>query len=281
MSRSIPSLLVIGVAAAVAVGCAGPAPAPIVAPSAAPLPAPSAAPLPAPSAAPLPAPSAVPGPVPSAGAERAVPVYYVAQTAAGPRLQREFHRVAGDDPPSAAVREMLAAPTGSDPDYRNPWPAGTALRAPVTRAGGTITVELSNPAPSDLAAQQVVFTVQGALGSSDPVRLNGTVVRRGDPYALRNLVQIDAPIEGATSASPLVVTGEAAVFEAVLHWEVLRGGTGIRTGVAGTAEGQVFAPFRFTLDLPAGTYTVKISEDDPSAGAGRPVTSDDRTVTIR
>src|SRR6476661_1095846 len=85
-----------------------------------------AAVAPAPTTAPLP--STAPA---DDGQERALPVYYVAQTAAGPRLQREFHRLPAADPAGAAVRDMLARPTGTDPDYRNPWPAGTTLRGPV------------------------------------------------------------------------------------------------------------------------------------------------------
>jgi hypothetical protein len=221
-----------------------------------------------------------------AAAERALPVYYVAETAAGPRLQREFHRLPAADPGTTAVREMLAHPTGTDPDYRNPWPAGAALRGPVASTADAITVDLTAAPPSELAAQQLVFTVQGALGSTTPVRLlangvpTGPPIPRGDPYALRSLVQIDAPAEGTSASSPLAVTGEAAVFEATLHWTVLSGSTTVRTGVTSTAEGQTFAPFRFSLDLPPGRYTVRISEDDPSDGAGRPVLTDDRTVTV-
>ena len=226
------------------------------------------------------------GPAPEAAGERALPVYYVAQTAAGPRLQREFHRLPAADPGTAAVREMLAHPTGTDPDYRNPWPAGTALRGPVASSADAITVDLTAAPPSELAAQQLVFTVQGALSETTPVRLlhdgvpTGPPIPRGDPYALRSLVQIDAPADGTSAASPVAVTGEAAVFEATLHWTVLSGSTTVRTGVTSTAEGQTFAPFRFSLDLPPGRYTVRISEDDPSDGAGRPVLTDDRTVTV-
>jgi Immunoglobulin-like domain of bacterial spore germination/Sporulation and spore germination len=224
-------------------------------------------------------------PAPAAG-ERALPVYYVAQTAAGPRLQREFHRLPAADPATAAVREMLAHPTGTDPDYRNPWPAGTTLRGPVASTADVITVDLTAAPPSELAAQQLVFTVQGALGATTPVQLRedgvptGPPIPRGDPYALRSLVQIDAPADGTSAASPVAVTGEAAVFEATLHWTVLSGSRTVRTGVTSTAEGQTFAPFRFSLDLPPGRYTVRISEDDPSDGAGRPVLTDDRTVTV-
>ena len=233
------------------------------------------------STSPTPEPAA---PTSMNAAERALPVYYVAQTAAGPRLQREFHRLPAADPGTAAVREMLAHPTGTDPDYRNLWPVGATLRAPVTSTPDAITVDLSVAPPENLAAQQLVFTVQGALGVTTPVRFLrdgiplGPPVERGDPYALRSLVQIDQPADGTSTTSPLVVTGEAAVFEATLHWSIAQDGHTVRTGA--TEEGQAFAPFRFTVDLPAGRYVVRISEDDPAGGAGRPVLTDDRTVTV-
>lgn len=263
-------------------GCAGPA---VVAPSAPDAPAPTTT---APTSAPAPA-------------ERALPVYFVAETDSGPRLQREFHRVATDDPASDAVREMLAGAV--DPDYRTPWPAGTALRAPVDVAGGVITVDLTGVTPgaqvgtagAELTVQQLVYTVQAALQTTDPVRilldgepveeLFGAVdtagpVPRADLYATRSLVQIDAPDHGATVPGPLVVTGEAAVFEATLPWEVLRDGVVVASGVTGTAEGQVFAAFSFSVDLPPGDYVVRITEDDPSGGEGRPPLSDDKAVTV-
>lgn len=257
---------------------------------------------PAPTPAPTPAPAATP-----AGAdapEHALPVYYVVETPVGPRLQREFHRVAGTDDGSDAVREMLASPTGQDPDHRSPWPAGTRLREPVAADGGVITVDLTGlttgaqvgTAGAEMAVQQLVHTVQGALGSTDPVRilldgapvdeLFGAVdtsgpVRRGDPYATRSLVQIDAPAHGAVVGRIVEVTGEAAVFEATLLWDVSRDGEVVASGFTTTAEGQRFAPFAFTVELEPGEYVVRISEDDPSGGEGRPVMTDDRTVTVR
>jgi hypothetical protein len=232
----------------------------------------------------------------------ALPVYYVAETAAGFRLQREFHRVPSADPPSDAVREMLARPTGIDPDYRNPWPAGTTLRAPVRTTDGEIVVDLTGLGPAqvgtelaELAVQQLVFTVQGALQKTDPVRilvdgqqvdeLWGAVdisqpVRRGDAYALRSLVQIDAPAHGATVGRVVEVTGEAAVFEATVHWEVLRDGAVVRSGFTSTSEGQRFAPFAFEVTLDPGQYVVRIREDDPSGGEGRPVLTDDKAITV-
>lgn len=236
----------------------------------------------------------------------ALPVYYVVETAAGARLQREFHRVPSEDPPSDAVREMLRSPTGTDPDYRNPWPAGTALRGPVERDGDVIIVDLTGlgpaqvdpahigAAPAELAVQQLVFTVQGALQSTDPVQVlvDGNEVdelwgvdtvrpvERGDSYALRSLVQIDAPAHGARVGRDVEVSGEAAVFEATLLWEVLRDGTVVRSGSTTTAEGQRFAPYSFEVALEPGDYTVRVLEDDPSGGEGRAPATDDKTITV-
>ncbi|WP_433276489.1 GerMN domain-containing protein [Pseudonocardia xinjiangensis] len=239
----------------------------------------------------------------TAGETAAVPVYYVADTPAGPRLQREFHRVPSDDRASAAVREMLAEPTGTDPDYHSYWPSGTTLRTPVRVEGATIVVDLAGadgapPSPelAELTVQQLVFTVQGALQSADPVRilvdgkpvarLWGTVptaepVRRGDDYALRSLVQIDGPADGAVVGREVEVTGEAAVFEATVLWQVLRDGAVVRSGVTSTSEGQRFAPFAFTVALAPGDYVVRVLEDDVSGGEGRPVLTDDKSVTVR
>lgn len=273
--------------AVVAAGCTSTVPVPVV---------PSAG---APGTAASPAP-ATPTAEPDRGDRVAVPVYYVVETPAGFRLQREFHSLVTDDRASAAVRELLASPTGTDPDYRSHWPRGTTLREPVRRDGGTIVVDLADvgqvdPDLAELTVQQLVFTVQGALQETDPVRilvdgatvprLWGTVdtsgpVERGDPYALRSLVQIDSPADGTQAGREVEVRGEAAVFEATVLWEVLRDGDLVRKGVASTAEGQRFAPFAFTVTLEPGEYTVRVREDDPSDGEGRPGLSDDKRITV-
>ena len=226
--------------------------------------------------------AADPGP---AAAAQALPAYFVADTAAGIRLQREFHQVTTTDPASDAVREMIAAPT--DPDYRTLWPAGTSLRSPVKVDGDAIVVDLTGPAkPDGMALQQLVFTVQGALQSTLPVQLMidgaavGKPVARGDDLAMRSLVQIDSPANGASVGREVVVQGEACVFEATLLWEVRQGGEVVKSGVAATAEGQRFSPYSFTVTLGPGRYEVRVSEDDPSGGEGRPVMTDTKTITV-
>ncbi len=245
-----------------------------------------------------------PPPSTSTGAPRALAIYYVANTAVGPRLYREFHAVPRrDDAASDAIREMLSNPTGRDPDYGSYWPAGTDLRSPVQHESGVITVDLTQPAltaqvGSELAektVQQLVYTVQAALQNSDPVRIlvdgkpvdelwghvsTAEPVRRADPYATRSLVQIDEPAYGAQVARTVEVTGEAAAFEATVPWQVLRNGQLVQSGFATSLEGQRFAAFSFTLTLEPGEYVVQLVEDDPSGGAGRPPFTDTKTIIV-
>lgn len=254
---------------------------------------------------PPPAPPSFPAsPPPTPGGSSALPVYYVADTPAGLRLYREFRRVPTTDPASDAVREMLATPIGVDPDYRNLWPAGTALHAPVSVADGVITVDLTEEAldgsglgtpAAQAAVHQLLFTVQGALQSTAPVRLlvagepvaelwgavaTAEPIPRPDQYAVRSLVQIDSPANRARVGTEVEVTGEAATFEATVPWEVRQDGEVVQSGFATAAEGQRFSRFSFTVTLEPGEYVVRVTEDDPSGGEGRPPLSDDKQITV-
>ena len=58
-----------------------------------------------------------------------------------------------------------------------------------------------------------------------------------------------------------------------------RRGRAVRQSTS-TAEGQRFAPYAFSVELPPGDYEIRVAEDDPSDGAGRPVMTDTRRVTV-
>jgi hypothetical protein len=248
-----------------------------------------------------PTPTSTPTPTPTA-APTVVPVYYLVDTRAGLRLAREAATVTGADPVRAAVGRMIRG--ADDPDYTTTWNPGTRVLG-VDRSGPAIVVDLSAEARtadvgSEGAArmiQQLVHTVTGAAGADTaPVLLTiegepagdlwGAVswtepVGREDPLAVRQLVQIDEPVEGAATGSPVTVTGEAAAFEANVPWRVLdAAGAEVTSGFATTTEGQTFAPFAFTVELAPGTYTVEISEDDPSDGEGGTPMTDTRTITV-
>ncbi|MGZ8751014.1 MAG: hypothetical protein ACXWYP_09080, partial [Pseudonocardia sp.] len=65
-------------------------------------------------------PSVTAPPGESPATQQALPLYYVADTPAGPRLAREFRRLpVGTDRGTAAVTALLAAPTGTVPGHRN------------------------------------------------------------------------------------------------------------------------------------------------------------------
>lgn len=228
-------------------------------------------------------------------------VYYMVDTRAGLRLAREPHDLVGEDPGTEAVEAMIAG--ADDPDYNSPWNPDTEVLG-VTRAAEAITVDLSSDAltanigseGAALMIQQLVYTVTEAVDEEASVQLLidgeapgdlwGVVrwdepVDRDDPLDVRALVQIDTPREGATTASPVAVEGDAAAFEANVPWRVLdESGAEVESGFTMTSEGMTFAPYSFTVELEPGTYTVEISEDDPSGGEGGTPTTDTRTVIV-
>jgi hypothetical protein len=244
-----------------------------------------------------------PSPEPTeTAAEQTVTAYYVTDTRAGLRLARETRDVTGDDPLVAAVEAMIAGP--DDPDYATGWAPGTEV-LDVTEDAGTFTVDLSAEARTAnigsegaaLMIQQLVWTVtdtaddEGAgvvltIEGEPAGELWGAVswdgpVMREDALDVRVLVQIDTPAEGATVGSPVTVSGEAAVFEANLPWAVLdESGEEVQRGFTMTAEGQTFAPYSFEVELEPGTWTIVITEDDPSDGEGGEPMTDSRTITV-
>ena len=237
---------------------------------------------------------------PSAEPTEAVGVYYLIDNGTDLRLAREFRQVSGD-PVVGAVQSMIAGPL--DPDYVTTWNPGTEVLS-ITRADAGFTVDLSADARTAnvgspgaaLMIQQLVHTVTAAAGENLPVllliegqpagELWGAViwdepVSRAPALEVRLLVQLNSPGEGDRVSSPVVVTGEAAVFEATLPWKVLdTAGAVVKEGTAMTEEGMTFSPFRFEVALDPGSYVVQITEDDPSDGEGGPLDTDSRSIVV-
>ncbi len=242
----------------------------------------------------------------------AIPVYFAGDTADGPGLYREFESVADPQPDalSAAVNLSVAG-TAADPDYSSLWPAGTTVRATWVE-GGTVMVDLlgdnlvdlpagMDAAAANIALQQVVYTAQAVLQNRVPVQflVNGsrvpTVLGEASAEPLTNAgvlatlahVSLTTPEEGATvSGGTLKVSGVANSFEANVICGVLDGGHafGDNPFTASGWQGDKLFPFEGTIDvssIPAGTYTLVCSTDDPSGGAeGNGPDTDTRTITL-
>lgn len=248
-------------------------------------------------------PSAEPTPTqPPATSEFTVPVYFLQDTSAGIRLDREFHLVQATDAATGALTAMLSS-RSQDPSSTSPWNPSSSVIS-VNESDGQIRVDLTGNAASggsvgaegaEMAVQQLVYTVTAALQASKPVLIlldgqpadlwghvsTSDPITRADPLDVRKLVQINDPAFGATVGRNVTVNGEAAVFEATLPWRLMQDGAEVQSGFAMTAEGQTFAPFEFTLAaLEPGEYTIIITEDDPSGGEGRAAMTDVHDFTV-
>jgi hypothetical protein len=220
-----------------------------------------------------------------------VPAYFIGDTPRGERLFREFDTVAGSDALQGALDRIQRPP--SDPDYVTAWAQGSFDSAQVS--GDTIEVEVGSVDvdTSALAAQQLVYTLQGAIGQRLPVQL----VRDGEPTGapltaqpqndVLNLVSISDPAEGEAYHGSFTARGRANSFEATVHWEIqTEGGRVVREGFA-TASGWMdrLYPWETEIDLTGlryGFYTFVVRQDDPSGGAeGSQPAVDTRTIIVR
>ncbi len=220
-----------------------------------------------------------------------LPVYRlgpVAPKSATLRLFREFtaHEVGTPATPddrglAALVSAMGPAPDGSA--YVAPWASVTPLA--VTVGADRITVRLSaglSAVAGDearLAVQQLVWTVQGAVGQGLlPVAFEladgAAEVAPGQPTGrtysqptgaavLQDVapVWVDDPTRGsAVAAGPLTVTGVASTFEAAVSWQLLSGGKPVQSG-ATTADAAAPARGAYAFDtkpLTAGDYVIRV-----------------------
>lgn len=241
---------------------------------------------------------------PEASAATAVPVYWVGKTVGidtppGVRLYRTFTRINGR-PAYEAVRLMTAG-RPNDPDYQSLWTG--ARVGSVTSTADVITVDFEqlprrtlSPDVAHLASQQLVYTVQAALGESRPVfvtvsgkpaaQLFGVMAKqplvRAPALDVQAFVWITSPENNAVVRPPFKVTGIAAAYEAQLNWRVVsvRSRSVVAEGPAMTTEAFKHTPYTFTVkDLPAGTYTLEVFET--SAEDGRPTSTDTKTFVVK
>lgn len=241
-------------------------------------------------------------------------IFYGGKTAHGYKLFAENHVLKPSNLLLDAVLEATQV-SPKDPDYRTLWPAEVKV-ADVRFTGvsptdgsdpNVIEVFLAGPAeqrPAGLSAKDamlaieaVVRTAQAAYGSPAPVEFLTatseapaqltTVLGQNGPFAAGNdddvmaPVQITSPANEATvKAGPVTVEGRAATFEANVVWEVTVGGDAvIANGHTTAAECCTLSPYRFTVNLSPGTYTIVVHDTDES-GAGGPVNQDTKEIVV-
>jgi hypothetical protein len=222
---------------------------------------------------------------------QSVPIYWVGKTVgnttgAGIRLYRTFSRVSGR-PAYEAVR-LLTDARSDDPDYYTLW-RGAAVSS-VTRSDGVVTVDFKvlpkqqlDPDVAEVAVQQLVYTVQGALGdSSQKVQVTeqgragstlfgqvdtSTPFSRAQAADVQALVWITSPVNGEAIKNLLTVEGVASAFEAQVNWQAIN----LKTrqtlkNFTMTKEGQKLSPFLFTTKLGPGQWQIEAYLVSPEDG---------------
>jgi Immunoglobulin-like domain of bacterial spore germination/Sporulation and spore germination len=237
-----------------------------------------------------------------------VAAYFLGETGRGPKLYREFQHEKGADVGSAAVTAVLGG--ADDGDYTSPWQGlglgvnsvdGNADLVTIDLAADDLT-KLQRPAGMDdatanLAIEQLMRTAQGALKAgrapvqflADGKHVNEILgVPTSEPLANASdddvlaHVWINTPAEGAEVSAGDTVEGLASSFEANVTWELRQGDTVVEQGFTMAAEAFKMAPYSFKLpQVPAGEYTLVVSEDDPSGGEGFGPDSDTKVIVIR
>ena len=238
----------------------------------------------------------------------AVPAYYVGETGRGLRLFREFVNVEALPNPVAAVLGALESTPG-DPDYRTLWPGGSFAGGEVR--GDVIHVVIADAALHDrpasmteaeaaLAIEQVIFSVQGAVGDrlavqfrlgDNPVnevlgRPTSEPLANADPVEVQSLMSVTFPYEGAVVSGSFVADGVNSGFEATMEWRLEdAAGDVVLEGFA-TAEGWMDRLYPWETGpidvsgLTPGDYRFVASNPDPSGGEGFPPDTDTRSITV-
>jgi hypothetical protein len=217
-------------------------------------------------------------------------------------LYRTWTKVSGR-PAEQALRIMTAS-TPDDPDYFSVW-QGAAVNT-VTRAGDVVNVDFKrlpqtrlDPTTADVAAQQLVYTVQGALRDASATRIQVTEqghagiklfgqvdtsrpLTRAQAADVQAFVWVTSPLDKSVLSPPLKVTGVASAFEAQLNWRIVSVKTRaiVAKGTTNTTEAYKFTPFAFVIPkLPPGPYTLEVYE--ASAEDGRMTSTDSKQIIVQ
>ncbi len=248
-----------------------------------------------PSPTPTPSTSTSATPTPTASATPTMATkpyaqYWVADTAGGFRLYREFvHLEVTPDPIMTALKALIAG-TPKDSDYVSLWPKETKVNSVVV-VGNTATLDLTlgkmnvGAEVESLAIAQLVWTATAANTKVTQVQLtvDGKIVesiaghvdatkpfKRGLTYEVLAPVWITSPEEGArVDAQGFKLSGMASTFEANVAWKVFQNGKLVQQGSTTAAEAApAWKPWSVAISgLTPGKYMFIAMEYSPKDGS--------------
>lgn len=233
---------------------------------------------------------------------RTLEQYWVADTARGFRLYREFAELEiTSDPITAALRALVTS-RPKDPDYVSLWPVDTRINS-VVISGNEATIDLTfdklnvGAEGEVLAIAQLVWTATAADSTVAKISLtvDGKRVEslaghvdarapfvRAPSYEVVAPVWITSPEEGAqVGAQGFTLSGLASTFEANVVWKVFQNGKLIRQGSTTAAEaGPAWTPWSVAIEgLTPGEYQFAAMEF--SAMDGSLVAQDTKNATLK
>lgn len=228
--------------------------------------------------------------------------YWVADTARGFRLYREFARLeVSPDPITAALRALVTSQP-KDSDYMSLWPLGTKINSVVV-SGKKATIDLTfdnlnvGAEGEILAIAQLVWTATAADPSVTKISLivdgkkieslaghvdAGMTFTRAPTYEVLAPVWITSPEEGVEiSAEGFTLSGLASTFEANVVWKVSQNGKLIQQGsTTSLGAAPAWEPWSVAISgLTPGVYQFAAMEF--SAKDGSLVAQDTKTATLK
>ena len=240
--------------------------------------------------------------VSSTVAFRTLAQYWVADTARGFRLYREFVRINPTPDAITAALRQLVSQGPVDSDYVSLWPTGTTINS-VKVNGDTALIDLTlrklnvGATAESLAIAQLVwtataaeptvkkisFTVDGKKVESLAGHVDATQsFTRGLTYEILPPVWITSPTEGqSVAAKGFTLSGMASTFEANVVWKVFKDGVIVKQGST-TALGAAPAWKPWSIAIPglaSGTYIFEAMEY--SAKDGSLVAQDTKNVVLK
>lgn len=266
----------------------------------------SSTPTPTPTSSTTTTPSASSTPTPSASVTptvntKAYAQYWVADTARGFRLYREYIRLAVTQDPIITSLRALVAGTPKDTDYVSLWPKETKINNVVV-AGSLATVDLTlgkmnvGSEAESLAIAQLVWTATAANTTVKRIQLtvDGKITEsiaghvdarkpftRGLTYDVLAPVWITYPEEGATvRAQGFTLSGMASTFEANVAWKVFQNGKLVKQGSTLASEAApAWKPWSVAINgLAPGKYMFIAMEFSPKDGSL--VAQDTKSATL-